>query len=509
MIFIEVLLQLSIMLFDASIYQQNRYHQDRYLQTLSPSTIQMACSMSLGYGFYILLCLNLNNSLIVLLSHSILLYLICKIYFNHQAHYPLKWTKRMMRCFLFASLFLILFFYFLSYLSFLNFIIKALLFGFHFFAFYAWIKLIDPLEKAIKKKIASQAKKKLQQMNCQVIGITGSYGKTSVKNILNEVLSHNYATMATPFSYNNEMGISRTIFDYLNHSHEIFLCEMGADHLHEIEDLCQMVQPVMGLVISVGPQHLSTFKTIENILHEKMQLIEALPSHGIGFLNVDNHWIREYPYEFACKIVTIGIHESADIQASQIQYTATGSHFHVVAFGREMDCTIQLLGEQNIMNCLFAIGVALSLKITPEVLIEALKICPCVPHRLELKPFYEATLIDNAYNSNPESAYQALQVLAQMPNSHLLITPGFIDLGEHHDYYSYEFGTQMVGICDKVILVGKNEMIKKGLLAHDFCEDNLYEVALMSQALQLASVLIQEGDTVLIENDIPISLAPH
>ena len=507
MILFYVVNQLFLNLFDASVYQQNRYQKDRYMEFLTSKKLGYDILTPLAHTSYRFLCAPLAESL-ELISTLVLTYLISKLNQNVKEQYPLRFTKRMIRLFALSFLLHLMIMIALNFFpKLIEILIHSLLFGFHSYAFLGLIQLSLPLETYFRKRIVLKAKTRLEQMDCLKIGITGSYGKTSVKNLIHEVLSHQYSCCSTPLSYNNEMGISRTILENLQKHHEVFLCEMGADHLHEIEDLAKMIQPSIGIVTTVGPQHLSTFKTIENILHEKMQLIESLPQDGIGLINVDNTFIREYPIDPLCRIVSVGIHHQADIMASDIRCNAKGSTFHVTAFGEEMDCSISLLGEHNILNCLFAIGIALILKMDPLMIQNALTLCKPIAHRLELKPFYDGVCIDNAYNSNPDSAEKALQLLAMIPNRHLLITPGFLDLGVHHDYYCHEFARQMIGICDIVILVGPCVSIHESLLAHGFDENALYQVDTMHNALQLASVLMEKDDVVLIENDIPQSLS--
>ena len=203
-----------------------------------------------------------------------------------------------------------------------------------------------------------------------------------------------------------------------------------------------------------------------------------------------------------CKVQSVGIHKLADFQAVNIECNHRGSDFDVLIHDQFIHFHTSLLGEHNILNCLFAIAVGIHLNIEISLIQLAISNLKPIEHRLELKSFYKGVCIDNAYNSNPGSAKASLEVLKLMPKRHLIITPGFIDLGKNHEYYSIEFGHQM-SFCDIVILIKECKEIRQGLLENNFNPQNIYHVSTMKEALYLASQIMQENDTLLIENDIP------
>ena len=145
-----------------------------------------------------------------------------------------------------------------------------------------------PVEKSINNYYINDAKKMLENSNAVVIGITGSYGKTSLKYFLTTLLKAKYNVLMTPESFNTPMGIVKTIRQKLNALHEIFVCEMGAKRVGEIKEICDIVHPVHGIITSIGPQHLETFKSLENIKKTKFELADALPANGNLFLNVND-----------------------------------------------------------------------------------------------------------------------------------------------------------------------------------------------------------------------------
>ena len=259
----------------------------------------------------------------------------------------------------------------------------------------------QPMEIMINNHYLKDAKKTINGLPSLIkIGITGSYGKTSTKNIIDAVLSEVYYTLKTPLSYNTPMGITKTIREYLKPIHEVFICEMGADKVGEIDFLTKFVKPHYGIVTSIGPQHLNTFLNMENIINEKMLMIENLPSDGIGFVNMDNRFIREYPIRINCKLIKYGIKSrDVDYYIEDIAYHSHGSCFVVVDKSRKQHSfSTKLLGEHNIMNILVAIAVGREMSISWETLQRTINNLNHIEHRLQLKKINGYTFIDNAFD---------------------------------------------------------------------------------------------------------------
>ena len=154
-----------------------------------------------------------------------------------------------------------------------------------------WIN--RPVEQAIDRHYVSDAARILREMpDLTVIGVTGSYGKTSVKYFLNTLLSSKFNVLQTPGNYNTTLGVVRTIREQMKPFHEIFICEMGAREVGDIKEICDLVHPDYGIITSIGPQHLQSFHTVENIIATKFELADAVPAEGKVFLNYDNSYIR-------------------------------------------------------------------------------------------------------------------------------------------------------------------------------------------------------------------------
>ncbi|MEG0506624.1 MAG: UDP-N-acetylmuramoyl-tripeptide--D-alanyl-D-alanine ligase [Longicatena sp.] len=494
--------------------QQNRYNLKRYSDWLCSSCQQQKKTIALKYfcmmSCYVLLFVSdkVYPSRLFIMVVCIYAYVSYKLETNNEYRKPLINTKRVTRLFIaMYGCYLMILGCLLHFISLQMWIIIT-----PFLYFTPWILLpfaasiMYPIEQQIRNYYVADAKRLLLlRQDLSIVGISGSYGKTSVKTILKTLLSDSFYTLMTPDSYNNKMGITITIRMQLQNLHDIFLCEMGADHVHEIEQLMDFVHPLFGIVTAIGPQHLQSFHTMENIQHEKMQMIEKLPSNGIGFLNIDNPYIRSYKIKNTCKIIWFGEDEQADYRMCNIHYSEFGTSFEVIYHGKRHAFSTCLLGEHNVRNITCALSLAHTFQVPWEKLQVLVQTLPYVEHRLQLMKTKRYTILDNAYNSNPEGARCALNVLSQMSGRHFIVTPGFIDLGKVEKQENYLFGKRICESCDEVILVGKiqSEDILKGIREQNFDLNHVHIVSSIREAFEIVRKLATPNDTVLLENDLP------
>lgn len=366
--------------------------------------------------------------------------------------------------------------------------------------------IVFPLEHLIQSVYMKDAK--LRLAGCRglcVVGIGGSYGKTSVKQIAYALLSKERYTLKTPHSYNNRMGISRTIRSRLDPLHEVFLCEMGADHRGELHGLMRFVQPDITVLTAIGPQHLQTFGSMDNIVREKMRMVEDLREDGCAILNIDNPYIREWKRENPCQIITFGRSQEADVRIKDVRYDLHGAHFTLCIDGEKTAFDTKLLGECNIYNIAAAVALARKLGIGMSAIQHAVSELGYVEHRLEMKLHRDMVLIDDAFNANPEGAAAACDVLAQMPGWRILVTPGMIDLGEQQEQFNHCLGTHAASCADEVILVGGKQVqpLRQGLVEGGFDEDRIRQVMTMQEAFACFEQSPHADKVVLIENDVP------
>lgn len=364
-----------------------------------------------------------------------------------------------------------------------------------------------PLEKLIFHLYFRDAEKKLLANDRMIrIGITGSYGKTSTKFILAEILSQKYNVLATPASFNTPMGVTRIIRERLTPSHQVFIGEMGARHVGEIRELCRLVHPTIGILTAVGPQHLDTFKTLERIEKTKYELIDALPQDGLAVFMNDGD-IVERLYEKTEKPKLLAAREGADAWAENVRVSPEGCRFTLrFGDGEAIECDTLLLGEHNVKNILAASLVARHLGLTPAQIARGIRSLKPVEHRLQLiRTPSGIGVIDDAFNTNPRSSREALKVLASFPGKRVIVTPGMVELGEKEVEYNRDFGRCMAGCVDAAVLVGKKHTrpIREGLLEKGFAENQIYTVGSLDEAITAVNGLVKPGDTVMYENDLP------
>ena len=378
--------------------------------------------------------------------------------------------------------------------------------------------LIYPLERTINEMYLLSARRQIKTLQPRVIGITGSYGKTSTKYILHQILSQKFNTLMTPDSYNTPMGICKVIRGELTAEHEIFIVEMGAYKRGDIRELCNLASPEIGILTAVGPQHLERFKSIENIAQTKYELIESLPSDGLAVFNCDNEIcaglsdkreqdgnpVRRYATEpFSVDSVS----DKADLTASNIRHTSEGLAFTVHTNVGTSEIQTRLLGRHNVSNILAAIAVAIECSMTLEEIQKAIVNVEPVPHRLQLtNGVGNVTIIDDSFNSNPVGAKAALEVLTEIGDGKkILVTPGMVELGEREYQENRRLGEQAAEVCDLVILVGptRTTPILEGLKAAEYPSQQIIVALNLEEVKQHLATQVQAGDVVLFENDLP------
>lgn len=375
-----------------------------------------------------------------------------------------------------------------------------------------WVALAGllawPIEKLISEMYFRDAQHKLDARPDLIkIGITGSYGKTSVKFILGTMLQEKYQTLVTPSSFNTPMGVTKIIRTRLQPAHQVFVAEMGARHVGDIKEMCRLVHPTYGVLTSVGPQHLDTFKNIDRIKNTKYELMDAIPPEGCCFFPDDSAICREL-YDKTTKtkrLCSLADNGDADVWAESITVSPTGSHFMLCTREGSIACETPLLGQHNIQNILLAATVSLHLGLTLKQISRGIARLEPVEHRLQLIPSPGVTIIDDAFNSNPRGAEAALEVIHQFPGRRIIITPGMVELGQGEDEFNHAFGKKMAGCVDVAILVGikHTNPITEGLKEAGFPEEHIHAVRSLDEAAALLRQMGKPGDVALFENDLP------
>ncbi|MFT5832548.1 MAG: UDP-N-acetylmuramoyl-tripeptide--D-alanyl-D-alanine ligase [Cognaticolwellia sp.] len=369
-----------------------------------------------------------------------------------------------------------------------------------------------PFEKRINDRFVNQAKAKIddcKKNGLKVIGITGSYGKTSTKYFINQLLSHKYNTLMTPGSYNTKIGVTLVANRDLSLLHEVFIAEMGAKQPNDIKELGELAQHEIAILTAIGPQHLETFGSIDNVRKTKYELIDTLSDDGVAFFNYDNEIVRDCARVTKKRNFTYSAKDkNADYYVSDLTISARGSKFTInTPNGSKIAIETKLLGELNILNLVAAVAVADELDVPHQQMSGVARTLKTAEHRLEIKKTAAGiTIIDDAFNSNPVGSKAAVEILNMMEgNTKFLITPGMVELGDEEYNLNYQFGKYAAENCDYIILVGKKqtEPIQKALADVNFPPDKLFVAKDFFEGNAHFQTLAKAGDVVLYENDLP------
>lgn len=501
--------------------QQNLYNDgNRYVKWVLKNITLAFFIMELVLVLFFFLAYILNKK--IFLYFSIFGYIVLTYYFldrskkeEQQIKKPLVVTSRVKR--LMITLFIIylipsIFCYFFKEQTYLCLFCFSILVFFAYFIVYVANIINRPAEKCVYCYYYFKAMKKLNGFTkLRVVGITGSYGKTSSKNILNDILNVKMVSHPTPKNLNTEYGLMITINNHLDKFDEVFIAEMGAYRLGEIKRLCDMVRPKYGILTRIGTAHLETFGSEENIQKTKFELIESLPEDGVAVLNGDDPKQLSYKIKSKCKKIWIGIeNQNVDIFADNIKSSHEGSRFDVHFRKTDTVCTFttKLLGNHNIYNILASIALALEFGMSISEIEQGVRKIKTIEHRLQMKSIGNIHMIDDAYNSNPVGAKMALDVLKMMPGTKVVVTPGMIELGEKENEYNYRFGTQIAEVSDYVVLIGekKTKPIYDGLVESGFDDKKIFVLNDVKESFMLVSSLKEKEELyALYENDLPDS----
>jgi UDP-N-acetylmuramoyl-tripeptide--D-alanyl-D-alanine ligase len=370
--------------------------------------------------------------------------------------------------------------------------------------------LLAPVQKGINARYVRSARSKLRAVSPVVVGITGSFGKTSTKYAIAALIAPEKTVLATPSSFNTPLGVCRTINEDLSEQHRFFVVEMGAYRVGDIASLCDFVHPVMGVLTAVGPAHLERFGSMENIRKGKYELIESLPPNGIAIMNVDDPEVRKLADRTEhVEVVRYGLEPEGrpDVTAREVEATPEGTSLTIVDLrsGESIEAETKLVGRYAVGQVLSGVAAALSVGRELAQLPAAVSKLEPVDHRLKLiRGAGGITVIDDAYNSNPDGARAALEVLEAMPGGRkVVVTPGMVELGELQEEANREFAQQAGKVADLLIAVARinRDALVEGATAGGRAE--VITVDSLAEAQGHLAKRLGEGDVVLFENDLP------
>ncbi|GER06748.1 Mur ligase [Iodidimonas muriae] len=371
---------------------------------------------------------------------------------------------------------------------------------------------LQPVENRVKARFLEEARQKLRRLDPYIIGITGSYGKTSTKSILAHILSSAAPTLATPGSVNTEMGITRVVREQLEPEHRYFIVEMGAYGPGSIARLCRLAPPKLGVITAIGWAHYERFKQIETVFDAKFELADAVAqSGGTTIVNQDaipGHLLKKRLSD-GMPFICVGSDKDCTLRLVSADQTPDGVRLEIV--GDDMGEVVlhaPLYGLHQAHNIMAATAAAHSLGMPIDAIRAALSSAPQSRHRLEVVRSGDITIIDDAYNSNPSgfaSGLELLDILKAKDGRRILITPGMVELGEKHEEEHHKLGELAARHVD-IALVVTPERIPSFVAAFEAQKPShaqLLRFNRQEDAQNWIKAHAQNGDVILYENNLP------
>ncbi len=370
--------------------------------------------------------------------------------------------------------------------------------------------LLYPLEKLNNDRYVKRAKAELSAVPIIKIGITGSYGKTSCKNILAEMLKSRYVVIKTEGNYNTPMGIVKTVKDNVNVLGNaknavkpvVFIAEMGARHRGDITELADIVRPDYAIITGVGEQHTETFGSIEAVAKEKSELARYVRERGgTAVYNGDNDYTRKMVLRYGG--ITAGSGDS-DYRIIGLKTGVFGLKFAIEdVYGEKTELSTELIGRHNALNIAMCYAMATKLGVPNEDIVTAVRDLRPVPHRLELKRIGNITVIDDGYNANYEGVLSAFDTLTCFEGRKVVYAQGIVELGRQAKRVNTDVGRALSRVADVVILSGVNaDYIAVGLSEGGY-RGEIKRFKSMKEVTDALPDILKSGDVVLFQNDIP------
>ncbi|MEG0685153.1 MAG: UDP-N-acetylmuramoyl-tripeptide--D-alanyl-D-alanine ligase [Coprobacillus sp.] len=336
-----------------------------------------------------------------------------------------------------------------------------------------------------------------EHRHVKVVGITGSVGKTSTKDMIYSVVSTKYKTLKTLGNYNNHIGLPLTILRYQDE--EVMILEMGMNHLEEIHYLTTIAKPDVAAITNVGTAHIGELGSRENILKAKMEIVDGLKENGTLIINDDNdmlHTIKEEDYH----LLRVGIHNECILQAINVNLRIEESFFDLEYQGKTYHVHVPVSGEHFVYNSLVAIGIGLTLQIDMDLCIEGIEHFELTKNRMDIIELKEnIKVIDGTYNANLDSLKSSLDVLAQYPSRKIAVIADMLELGDYEKTIHQEVGTYIVEKnIDEVLCVGKASLyiVEK---AKELGFHNIYHFENNQLLNQYLDELLEKDDVVLVK----------
>lgn len=359
-------------------------------------------------------------------------------------------------------------------------------------------------ERLRNKRFVKRAGQVLDESTALKIGVVGSYGKTTVKTLLKDLLSVKYSCVASPLSYNTPIGVAKTVELPEAKEAQAIVFEMGARKLGDIEELCELVKPQTVVFTGVCAQHLETFGNEETVFKAKC---EALKSGAKRVIcgealreKIENADFLTAEEKAKC------VYADTEKLVKGVAYTAEKTCFTLCLGVGEIAAELPLLGRAAVENVALAAYAAELMGLTKEEIEKGLKGLKPIPHRLELKKENGVFILDDAYNANEKGAAQAIDALCRFEGKKYLVTPGIIETGVMSKSINETLGALIAKAnLDGVALVGGTQVkaVKDGYLSAGGNEEKISVSSTLEKAVSCVSSRLQAGDAILFLNDLP------
>ncbi|MDQ3915486.1 MAG: UDP-N-acetylmuramoyl-tripeptide--D-alanyl-D-alanine ligase [Actinomycetota bacterium] len=368
-----------------------------------------------------------------------------------------------------------------------------------------WV--LTPVQAAINRGYLRRARRKLDAVAPTVVGVTGSYGKTSTKFAVGTLLGPH--ALVTPGSFNTTMGVCRAINEHLEPRHRFFVVEMGARRRGDVAEIGRLVRHRIAVLTAIGTAHLESFGSRDAIKAAKLEIVDTLAPGGVAVVNCDDATIRGLTGELAgVEVVRYGLDPAGrpDVTAENVEVTREGTRLTIVdrRSGESLSASTRLLGRHSIGHVLAGVAVARAAGTGLVSLGPRIAALQPVEHRLQLIDAPGGvTVLDDAFNSNPDGAAAALEVLASMPaRRRIVITPGIVELGELQGEANEEFGRRASEVADVLLVVAR---VNRAALVAGAAggRARTITVASLDEATAELAGIVAAGDVVLFENDLP------
>lgn len=341
-----------------------------------------------------------------------------------------------------------------------------------------------------------------RKLPVKVVGITGSVGKSTTKELIAEVLSRRYSTLKSPGNLNNEIGLPLTILR-LSENHQRAVLEMGFYVLGEIAFLCDIALPHIGVVTNVGTVHAERAGSQEIIAQGKSELVQALPSapEGVAILNIDDPYVREMANKTQARIFFYGLDPQADLWADTIQsHGLEGISFRLHFRNETLHLRVPLLGRHSVHTALRAIAVGLVDGLTWQEIVQGLQSTPIQLRLTVVRTEQGALILDDSYNAAPESTLAALNLLADLDGRKVAVLGDMLELGIYETQGHELVGRRAAEVADLLIAVGeRGRIIAAAARRAGMKAGNIQEVNDALEAIPLLQKELREGDIVLVK----------